>query len=61
MSSRQSDSIALLVDCLRKHDIRANFEELKKAQEGASASVLDAWIAEHLGPETLLSRDELSL
>jgi hypothetical protein len=53
--------MSLFVEALRKRDSTANYDELRNALNEESSPILDSWVEEHLGPETLLTREELSL
>ena len=53
--------LALLLESLRSHDISFNQNDLQKALETQSEEAGETWIDEHLGPETLLTREEFSL
>ncbi len=52
---------ALLLESLRSHDISLNSKDLRKALDTQNESSMETWVDEHLGPETLLTKEELSL
>lgn len=56
-----SKHLALLLESLRSHDMSSNQKDLQKTIETQSEPAIGAWIDEHLGPETLLTKEELSL
>jgi len=53
--------LTLLLESLRAHDISFNQKDLQKALDTQSEPAIETWINEHLRPETLLSKEELSL
>jgi hypothetical protein len=53
--------LTLLLEALRSHDIALNQKDLQKALDTQSEPVIESWIDEHLGPETLLTKEELAL
>ena len=47
-----------LMECLRTHEVTINRDELQAALQGEHNSAIRNWIDEHLGRDTLLTRDE---
>jgi hypothetical protein len=57
----EMDLPGTLIDCLRKRDININRDKLQTALEGEHSTAIKHWIREYLGPETLLTKEELNL
>ena len=57
----ETEPLELLMESLQKRDININHDELQAALQGEHNSTVGYWIAEHLGPDTLLTRDELMM
>jgi hypothetical protein len=53
--------LTLLLESLRGHDITFSKKGLKEALGTQDDPSIHAWIDEHLGPDTLLTEEELSL
>jgi hypothetical protein len=53
--------LELLLESLENHGISFNKRDLQKAQDTQSEPAVETWIDEHLGPETLLTKEELLL
>jgi hypothetical protein len=53
--------LPLLLESLQSHGISFDQKDLQKALETQNDLAIEAWIDEHLGPETLLSKEELLL
>jgi macrodomain Ter protein organizer (MatP/YcbG family) len=53
--------LTLLLESLRSRDISFSQKDLQKALDSQSEPAIETWIDEHLGPETLLTKEELSL
>ena len=53
--------LELLLESLENHGISFNKRDLQKAQDAQSEPAIETWIDEHLGPETLLTKEELLL
>ncbi len=51
----------LLLSSLQGHEISFNQKHLQKAMYTQKDAAVETWIDEHLGPETLLTKEELSL
>jgi hypothetical protein len=55
----EMEPLRTLIECLRNSDVSIDRNELQAALQGEHSSVIRHWIGEHLGPDTLLTRDEL--
>ena len=53
--------LTLLLESLRSRDISFSQQDLQKTLDSQSEPAIETWIDEHLGPETLLTKEELSL
>jgi macrodomain Ter protein organizer (MatP/YcbG family) len=53
--------LTLLLESLHSRDISFSQKDLQKALDLQSDPTIETWIDEHLGPETLLTKEELSL
>lgn len=56
-----SKRLALLLESLRSHDISFNQKDLQRALDTQNEPTIETWVEEHLGPETLLTKEELLL
>jgi hypothetical protein len=53
--------LTLLLESLRNRDITFNQRDLQEALSSQDEPTIQIWIDEHLGPDTLLTKEELSL
>jgi hypothetical protein len=53
--------LELLLESLENHGVSFNKRDLQKALDTQSEPAIETWIDEHLGPETLLTKEELLL
>jgi macrodomain Ter protein organizer (MatP/YcbG family) len=52
------EPLRTLIECLRNNDVTINRDELQAALQEEHSPAIRHWIDEHLGPDTLLTRDE---
>ncbi len=52
---------SLLFEALQDRNLAALAAELRRALAGADQTAIEGWVYENLAPETLLSKEELSL
>lgn len=55
-------SLNSLLEILRDHDVSYNRDAIKSAfEDPENQTAIQAWMQEYLGPETLLTREEVAL
>jgi hypothetical protein len=57
----EMEPLERLSECLQYRDININLESLQRAFDAGYGLAMETWINEHINPEILLTKDELSL